>query len=236
MTTAQHAGATTTTYDDDYFADQRAKSDAKIGWEYSRLLALGVITLARDAVVLDAACGAAPGLRYFEGRARAVVGLDIATAALRAARAMLPTTLLVQATLDAPLPFADGAFDLIVLREAIEHVGDGERTLRACLRALKSGGCVAITTPNRWDVRRPLFALRRRTWSGDADPTHTRIYAPSEMGALLHHVGFDRVRIRTGFKPVVRIGGRRLPVRVEVPYPPLIGNGLVAFGWRAADR
>jgi hypothetical protein len=93
---------------------------------------------------------------------------------------------------------------------------------------------VALTTPNRWDARRPPFALMRRTWSGDADPTHTHIYAPNEMGALLRRVGFDRVRVRTGFKPIFRIGGRRLPVQVAIPYPPLVGNGLVAFGWRAA--
>jgi SAM-dependent methyltransferase len=224
------------TYADDYFTVQQAKSDAKVQWEYSHLLALGGITLHTGTTVLDAACGAAPGLRYFEVRARNVVGLDVAPAALRAARRILPAARLVQADLDAPLPFAADTFDLIVLREAIEHVRDGEATLRNCFRALRAGGCVALTTPNLWDARRPVFAAMHRTWSGDADPTHTHLYSPREMATLLHRVGFARVRVRTGFKPMVRVGGRRLPVSVPLPYPPLIGNGIVAFGWRGAER
>jgi SAM-dependent methyltransferase len=221
-------------YGDAYFAVQIAKSDAKVRWEYSRLIALGGIALPTLARVLDAACGAAPGLRYFEGRVDQVVGLDVSASALRAAHDLLPDAQLIQADLDAPLPFADGMFDLIVLREAIEHVRDGEATLRHCLRTLRPGGCLAITTPNLWDARRPLFALTRRTWSGDADPTHTHLYTPREMGALLRRIGYGTVRIRTGFKPMARIGGKRLPVQTAIPYPPLIGNGIIAFGWREA--
>ncbi len=224
------------TYDAAYFDAQRAKSDAKVGWEYARLLALGGVSLAPTDRVLDAACGAAPGLRWFAGRGIPAVGADIAPEALKAARALVPTTPLVRADLDAPLPFADGTFALVVLREAIEHVRDGAATLRDCLRVLRPGGCVALTTPNLWDARRPVFAALRRTWSGDADPTHTHLYSPREMRDLLVRLGFARVQVRTGFKPLVRLGGRRLPVRVAVPYPPLVGNGVVAFAWRAGEK
>ncbi|MGI8857044.1 MAG: class I SAM-dependent methyltransferase [Thermomicrobiales bacterium] len=219
-------------YDDAYFAVQVAKSDAKVRWEYSRLIAMGGIALPADARVLDAACGAAPGLRYFDERAAQVVGLDISASALRAARRMVPGARLIQANLDAPLPLADRTCDLIVLREAIEHLQDGETTLRDCLRVLRPGGCVAITTPNLWDARRPFFALARRTWSGEADPTHTHLYTPREMTRLLRDIGFRQVRVRTGFKPIVRVGGKRFPLQVAIPYPPLVGNGIVAFGWR----
>lgn len=224
------------TYTDDYFTVQRAKSDAKVTWEYSRLLAFGGIAMRADMAILDAACGAAPGLRYFTERARSVVGLDISPAALRAARHMLPIAQLVQADLDRSLPFADDTFDLVVLREAIEHVRDGEATLRSCLRILRADGCVALTTPNLWDARRPIYAALRRTWSGDADPTHTHIYSPREMADLLYRAGFAHVHVRTGFKPVARIGGRRIPLTIQVPYPPMIGNGLVAFGWRGGRQ
>ena len=222
-------------YDDAYFAVQRAKSDEKVHWEYTRLLSLGGVRLSRDTWVLDAACGAAPGLRFFDRRAAMVVGLDVASAALASARVLLPAARLVQADLDRDLPFADGTFDVIVLREAIEHVRDGARTLRACLRVLRPGGCVALTTPNLWDIRRPLFAVSGRIWSGDADPTHTCLYDPPRMRGTLHAAGFGRVRVVTGFKPILRAGGRRLPVRIAVPYPPLVGNGIVAFGWREAE-
>ena len=236
MTNTSSAAPTHDAYDDEYFTVQKAKSDAKVRWEYSRLIALGGIALPAQAHVLDAACGAAPGLRYFEERVAHVVGLDVSAAALRAARDFLPDAQLVQADLDAPFPFADRTFDLIVLREAIEHVRDGGATLRDCLRVLRPGGCVAITTPNLWDARRPLFAVTRRTWSGNADPTHTHLYAPREMAALLRHVGFARTHLRTGFKPMLRLGGRRVPFHAVIPYPPLVGNGIVAFGWRGGAR
>jgi len=220
------------TYDDAYFTAQRAKSDAKVGWEYDRLLALGGVRLVPTSRVLDAACGAAPGLRAFARRGVRAVGADIAPAALIAAHELLPGAPLVRADLDAPLPFAANTFALIVLREAIEHVRDGETTLRDCLRVLAPGGCVALTTPNRWDLRRPVYRVRGVAWSGEADPSHTHIYSPREMHALLRTIGFARVRVRTGFKPLVRLGGRRVPVQFALPYPPLVGNGVVAFAWK----
>lgn len=220
------------TYDNAYFAAQRAKSDAKVGWEYDRLLALGRVQLTATSLVLDAACGAAPGLRAFARRGVQAVGADVAPAALAAARDALPDAPLVRADLDAPLPFAADTFALIVLREAIEHVRDGETTLHECLRVLVPGGCVALTTPNRWDMRRPVYRMQGKAWSGEADPSHTHIYSPQEMGTLLHALGFARVRVRTGFKPLVRVGGRRLPVQFALPYPPLVGNGVVAFAWK----
>jgi len=220
------------TYDEAYFTAQRAKSDAKVGWEYDRLLALGNITLTPASRVLDAACGAAPGLRAFARRGIPAIGADIAPAALVAAHDLLPDAPLVRANLDAPFPFATDTFALIVLREAIEHVRDGEATLRECLRTLAPGGCVALTTPNRWDLRRPLYRARGKLWSGEADSSHTHIYSPREMRALLLTLGFAQVRVRTGFKPLMRLGGRRLPVRLTLPYPPFVGNGVVAFAWK----
>jgi SAM-dependent methyltransferase len=223
-------------YDAGYFTVQEAKSDAKVAWEYERLLTLGGIRLAPDARVLDAACGAAPGLRFFHAAGYAVIGSDIAPAALSAARRFLPNVPLVRTDLDLPQPFAAASFDLIVLREAIEHVRDGAATLRECYRILRPGGCVALTTPNRWDARRPLYRLRGAVWSGDADPTHTHIYSPPEMRATLHSAGFVSVCVRTGYKPAARFGGRRLPVHMAVPYPPSVGNTIAAFGWREGER
>lgn len=236
MTTTEKTMPLHERYNHDYFIIQQAKSDAKVRWEYERLLTMGNLHLRPTFAVLDAACGAAPGLRYFTGRVSSVVGLDVADAALRAARRMLPDARLISGDLDDPLPFRNQSFDLIVLREAIEHVMSGTRTLRECYRILRPGGCVALTTPNRWDARRPLFAATHRIWSGDADPTHTHIFDPPDMRTCFHNAGFSDVRIRTGFKPMLRAGGRRLPFEITVPFPPLVGNGIVAFGWRGDSQ
>src|SRR5439155_1624396 len=47
------------------------------------------------------------------------------------------------------LPFADGAFDVILLHEVLEHVTDDQATLREANRVLRPGGRVVIFCPNR---------------------------------------------------------------------------------------
>jgi len=211
-----------------YFRDQVAKSDAKIAWEYDRLLGFAGLAPRPGLRVADLGCGAAPGLRYFAARDIEAIGVDIAPAALREARALLPLARLVCADLGAGLPLRDASLDLIVLREVIEHVNDVTALLAECRRTLRPGGRLVLTTPNLWDARRPVFRLLGRVWSGDADPTHVHLFDPPGLGRALTTAGFARQRVASGFKPLLRLGGRRLPLRLSLPYPPLIGNGLIA--------
>ncbi len=215
-------------YDAAYFQSQVAKSDAKVTWEGQRLVRFVGATVGPGTRVLDLGCGAAPGLRYFAALGVDAIGLDVAPAALRAARTFLPTARLVCADLSAPLPLRDETADLIILREVIEHLTAVRPLLEECRRVLRVGGAVVLTTPNRWDARRPIYRLTGRVWSGEADPTHVHIFDPPELRQVLRAAGFSRVRVSSGFKPLLRLGGRRLPVRLEVPYPPLVGNTLVA--------
>ena len=47
------------------------------------------------------------------------------------------------------LPFSDGAFDLILSHEVLEHVADDAASLGEMVRALRPGGCIALFVPNR---------------------------------------------------------------------------------------
>jgi 2-polyprenyl-6-hydroxyphenyl methylase/3-demethylubiquinone-9 3-methyltransferase len=49
---------------------------------------------------------------------------------------------------DAPLPYADARFDLVVSMDVIEHVSDPLAWVREALRVLKPGGTLFLTTPN----------------------------------------------------------------------------------------
>lgn len=209
-----------------YFAAQERKSGGKLAWEYGRLLRLARLDQLGDRRVLDAGCGAGPGLRFFYGQGSRVVGVDRAHYALQRARQHVPPAGLVLADLQAGLPFSSQQFDLVVLGDVLEHVAAGGELLRECHRVLHPGGALLLSTVNRWDVRR--FWQGRR-WSGVADPTHVHLYSPVELRQSLRRVGFVRVHVRAGAKPVLW-----LPVRwpIGLPWPPLVGNGLIAAAFR----
>lgn len=209
-----------------YFAAQARKSEAKVAWEYGRLLGMAGLGTVRDQRVLDAGCGAGPGLRFFSAQKNWVVGLDRSFYALQQAAAAVPPARLVQGDLRQGFPLVAESLDLVVLGDLIEHIVDGEALLRACWRILRPGGAVLVRTVNRWDLRR---YWQGAAWSGVADPTHVRLYSPPELRQVLHCAGFAQVRVRTGIKPIVW-----LPVRwsIGLPWPPLVGNGLMGVGFK----
>ncbi len=209
-----------------YFAQQERKSERKIAWEYGRLMRLARLRPERPLDVLDAGCGAGPGLRFFAAHGHRVTGLDRSFVALQRASRWASAARFVQADLQAGLPFAAESFDLVVLGDVIEHIPDGMSLLRECYRVLRPGGCLLLSTVNRWDVRR-FFQGER--WSGRADPTHVHLYSPWELRRVLLGAGFHKVRLRAGAKPLLW-----LPLRwpLGIPWPPLLGNGLIAAASR----
>ena len=83
--------STGTNFEPTYFARQATKSDAKLRWQYDRMIGFAGVRLYSSSRVLDIGCGAAPGLRYLQSRGSFAVGCDVSTAALVAARAALPS-------------------------------------------------------------------------------------------------------------------------------------------------
>ena len=66
----------------------------------------------------------------------------------RHARARYPAAEFVQGDVR-QLPFEDGAFELVVSFETIEHVHDPERVLDELRRVLAGDGLLVISTPNK---------------------------------------------------------------------------------------
>jgi 2-polyprenyl-3-methyl-5-hydroxy-6-metoxy-1,4-benzoquinol methylase len=215
-----------------YFAAQIRKSDAKIAWQYGRIFALAGLRRVRGLRVVDVGCGAGPGLRYLAAQGALALGLDHSRYALEAAQHLAPDAGVVLHDGMQGLPCADGSADVLLLSELVEHLPDAMPLLRECWRALRPGGRVIITTPNLWDSRRLTAPLVGGTWSGDTDPTHINLYTPARLARELRAAGFARVRWHTGVKPAWWLSSRRLRLRLPIPYPPLVGNGLLATGTR----
>jgi SAM-dependent methyltransferase len=95
--------------------------------------------------ILDAGCGSGRNMVLLAARG-AVSGIELAEPSLQAARARNVGPV-VPGSLDEPLPFGDGAFDLAVALDVLEHVADDEGALRELARVLAPGGRLLVTVP-----------------------------------------------------------------------------------------
>lgn len=96
--------------------------------------------------ILDVGCGIGTYLRRFLDLSPHVFGIDVSLERLAQARPSLGNLV---AAGGENLPFADGAFDVLVFNEVIEHVADDRRAIEEALRVLEDGGHAVIYAPNR---------------------------------------------------------------------------------------
>lgn len=92
------------------------------------------------------------------------------------------------ADMEATLPFEDGAFDVALCVEGIEHVMDRHRTLAELRRVLKRGGRLLLTTPNLLSMRARMayFAAGQRAFKSYIDE-HTSVWGRSDDGSRTYH-------------------------------------------------
>lgn len=106
--------------------------------------------------VLELGCGAGQGARYLHTQSARAVGCDVSGGQLAQSRLLDERTgvrvPVVQADVQ-DLPFASGAFDLIVSAfGGIPFVADSAGAMREAARVLRSGGrfVFSVTHPTRW--------------------------------------------------------------------------------------
>lgn len=138
---------------------------------------------------LDLGCG--DGRLSARLQAESLTGADVSRVALDRARKWLPGARLVELEPDAPLPFADNEFELVLCAETIEHVRDVQLLLSEARRVLAPGGTLALTTP----AHSRLTGLRVLVggWAGSFDPLspHIRFLSRRSLRQLLAQLGFE---------------------------------------------
>jgi O-antigen biosynthesis protein len=127
--------------------------------------------LAPGCRVLDAACGDGYGTAMLAA-AGAVAALGVDLSEETVARAREKHGIEAAAGDVTALPFDDGAFDLVVSFETIEHVADPLRALSELARVTAPDGALLVSTPN------PREYL-------DENPFHVRELDPDEFLAAL---------------------------------------------------
>jgi SAM-dependent methyltransferase len=147
------------------------------------------------AVVLEAGCGEGYGADLLAEVALSVLALDYdAVTAAHVAR-RYPRVHTARANL-VSLPVRDASCDVVVSLQVIEHLWEQERFLRECRRALRPGGALLLSTPNRI-----TFSPGRDT---PLNPFHTRELAGAELAELMRAAGFVDVEVR-GLRHGVRL-------------------------------
>jgi SAM-dependent methyltransferase len=132
--------------------------------------------------VLEAGCGEGYGADLIAGVARRVIGLDYDESAVAHVRARYPRVEMRHGNL-AHLPLDDSVVDVVVNFQVIEHLWDQGQFVAECLRVLRPGGLLLMSTPNRI-----TFSPGRDT---PINPFHTRELNAAELTDLLVAAGFS---------------------------------------------
>lgn len=153
--------------------------------------------------VLDLGCGEGQFASIaMAAGARQVIGAEVAQSALERAARLYPELDLRLVPIDGPLPFADGAFELVWASEVIEHVADTAGWLSEVRRVLAPRGRLLLTTPDHGRLRLLLGGIARYS---DPLGDHLHLYVPGSLRDLLRGFGFDPVEITgAGGTPLFR--------------------------------
>ena len=178
------------------YMDQQSKAYSKTKNAFIRELAGDL----RGKRVLDYGCGAGLFTAYAARQgAKAVVGVDAEETALAAARLLADREGVSSACAFVQsdhFPRLDEMtrFDVVLLKDVIEHVQDDESLIATAAASLIPGGRLVLSTQNALSLNYIIEGSYNRLWLGRRDwmgwdPTHVRFYTSMNLGRKLRRVG-----------------------------------------------
>jgi 2-polyprenyl-6-hydroxyphenyl methylase / 3-demethylubiquinone-9 3-methyltransferase len=188
----------------EFYMDQQNKTYSKIKNGFIRELAGNL----HGKRVLDYGCGAGLFTAYAASQgAKAVVCVDAEETALGAARLLadrygVSSSCTFIRSESFPLLGQASRFDVVVLKDVIEHVDDDESLIRAAAAVLMPGGRLVISTQNSLSLNYLLEGSYNRLWLGQRDwmgwdSTHVRFYTPMILSRKLRRAGMQRFSWRS---------------------------------------
>jgi len=171
--------------------------------------AIDMLSMPMGSCVLDAGCGTGEALGWWHASMRnrgTAVGMDLAAAHVRVARATAPAqTPIVQGDMLKP-PFTEGSFDLVWAINAVNHLHDPVAGVRLLSRLLRPGGRLVVGQSSlvpdmyfAWDARleaRVNEAVRAyyREHYGRSERDFAAVRS---LAGWLQHAGLRNVAVRT---------------------------------------
>lgn len=192
--------------DVDYFENHRHK--LRFPWSlYHRPIveALGAaLGASLGPEVLNVGSGPFFELEDVDASGRRVTACDIDPRTIELARKLHGDRLYAAdvVTPGAPLPYADGRFDLVVSMDVIEHVKEPGLLpwLREIGRVTKPGGLVFLTTPNYASkaltfIENTALELVARRQGFSRKALHPSKFTPERLNNLLAEAGLGRIEL-----------------------------------------
>lgn len=182
--------------------------------------ALGTAPVGR---VLEVACGPGIVAEAIAPLATELVCIDATPQMLTLARERLAKSVQSNVTFQEAfaeaLPFADGAFDVVVTRLSFHHFTDIQAVLGELRRVLRPQGRLVVAdilssaAPGEARLHNALEQLR--------DPTHVHMFSTQELLAALHAGGFEPMSEETWaqqrtfaeWAKIISVPGRTEPLR-----------------------
>lgn len=154
--------------------------------------------------VLDVGCGGGILSDSMARRGAEVLGIDLATRALKVAQlhaleAETPRIDYQEVAVEALAAEQPASFDVVTCMEMMEHVPDPASVVTACTRLLRPGGWAFFSTINR-SPKAFLFAILGAEYVLKLLPRGTHEYArfirPSELSAWCRGAGLELTQMR----------------------------------------
>jgi 2-polyprenyl-6-hydroxyphenyl methylase / 3-demethylubiquinone-9 3-methyltransferase len=154
--------------------------------------------------VLDIGCGGGILADSMARRGANVLGIDLATKALKVAQlhaieAETPNITYREISAEALAQEQPAGFDVVTCMEMLEHVPDPASVVKACAQLVKPGGWVFLSTINR-NPKAWLFAVVGAEYVLNMLPRGTHDYAkfirPSELARDVREAGLEQQELR----------------------------------------
>ena len=136
--------------------------------------------------VLDVGCAYGFVLQRFPASFQKF-GIDVSEYAINVAKKRLPSAVFMVGNVENKLPFKEDFFDIVILNDVLEHLGNPKAALENIHKVLKKDGVLYITTPNLNVVRKNIFSY------ADKKEHHISLLAHSDLIKLLKNLRFKIV-------------------------------------------
>lgn len=138
--------------------------------------------------VLDVGCGGGQYLSSVKEKGWETYGVDTSKLAIENATKLGAKTFLGQLK-DAK--FEDNTFDVVTIREALEHVHNPTEVVNEMYRILKPEGHLIILVPNVSSMNSKIF---RSSWNHLDVPRHLYHFNEKSLKNILSKIGFGKIK------------------------------------------